>query len=189
MRRNTNSRDGGRASTSVGRLAWRAFWTAVFVVHLLAFRSTVETLVLGDSASIGDALTRGLGLSLGITFCGLKLLDVQFLRLKPGWRSTVAAGVAIALLHVGALDRTPDHGGTISPSQVGVVLFVCAFVDVRALAAGIRQRLTVLKRLLHSEEAHVHLNPYLRAVEALFEPTQSSFEPCLVVPRAPPLGC
>lgn len=178
--------DVGCRKFPVAPVLWRAFWAAVFVVHLGALYAAFTCVSAIEAAGLGAIVTRCLALSLSVAFCGLKVLDVPFLRLKPGWRSAISAGVAIALLHVGVLDHTPDRQSTVLPSQVGVVLFVGAFVDARTIAASMRRQLSFLRRVVRAEKVHVHLNPYLQAVEACFEPFHSSYEPCLAVPRAPP---
>lgn len=171
-------------SSSRIRHLWRAFWMVVLLVHFIALGPLFESPTGGRAESFGTDLIRGGGLLLGVLFCALKLLDVSFLRLKPGWRSFVCASVAMALLHVGLLERA--HGGRDAAVPVGVVLFIGTFADVRALNAFVRKCVSAGAPPSSRDDAHVHLNPYLHTVEAAFEPVHLLFAPRTDVPRAPP---
>lgn len=94
--------------TSVRRL----FWVGLFLLHAVGLR-----LAWGRSTQDGGsgaAAVELFGLSLSLFFFALKIADVGFLRLNPGWRSFVAASAIVALLHVNVLNRAAE-GRALAP--------------------------------------------------------------------------
>jgi hypothetical protein len=85
----------------------------------------------GFDAGLASALRFGF-LLLSASFLGLKVVDVPWLRLKPGWRTTVTSLVLIGLLHAAALERIADTRIAYTPSHVGMVLFVSGLLATQA---------------------------------------------------------
>lgn len=83
----------------------RLFWIGMVLLHSVGLY-----LAWGRFGDNGSASIEVIGLSLSLAFFVLKVVDVRFLRLNPGWRSFVAASVIVALLHVNVLNRIADNG-------------------------------------------------------------------------------
>ena len=83
-------------------------WVLLVLIHLPGILATWRALALEafDPAS----LARFAGLILSTVYFVLKAADLPVLRLSPGWRSAVSLVLMVALLHVGAIDRTISAG-------------------------------------------------------------------------------
>lgn len=122
------------------------FWALALLVHLGAvpsiFRHFSAGFVQGEYAA--PAL-RALVLTLSAAFFVLKILDVPALRFRGGPRSVFCAGLIVALLHLGILERSPASQNTLMPVRAGVVLFAAgasswAFSSEAQASGGLRQR-------------------------------------------------
>jgi hypothetical protein len=105
----------------VAWLSWRAFWAVMLALHLVPIFSG-----LGITGSAADTdKVAGLRLAMllaSAAFFALKMADVRWLRLKPGWRSAVASAAIIGLLHMGAVDRALGTDFSASPQHLTAVL-------------------------------------------------------------------
>ncbi len=103
--------------------AWRLFWLFMLVIHVGAVRSAVSSFVQpGVEYDRAIGLGRLLILSASAAFFVLKVVDVSWLRLKPGWRSWLASGLVVALLHVQVMKRASD--GVLDIAPTGTVAFL-----------------------------------------------------------------
>ncbi len=118
---------------------WRLFWVVLLAIHAGAVPTSVRGLPPFSDATL-DAFTvfRFAGLLLAATFCLLKVADVSWLKIRPGWRGSVSIAVVLALLHVSAVQRAQEGDLTLTPSQVGVFLFVGTSVNLDLARRSIR---------------------------------------------------
>ncbi|MEK6675493.1 MAG: hypothetical protein AABZ47_07545 [Planctomycetota bacterium] len=107
----------------------RVFWAALLILHLAALPASWSSFGIAWSAKDwGTPAIRTAGLLLTAAFFILKVLDVAWLRLMPGWRSGVAAVTVVALIHVnvlesGGVERLPNHCmGLVATCLVGAAL-------------------------------------------------------------------
>jgi len=117
----------------------RVLWTALLAIHVGAVPAALSRLALSSDATL-DAYSvfRFGGLLLAATFCLLKIADVAWLRIRPGWRGAVSMAVVVALLHAGALERAQAGDVSLTPSQVGVFLFVGTGLNLDRVRRSIR---------------------------------------------------
>lgn len=109
------------------RVACRLFWLAMLLVHAGAIASVGQSLFAQGLPSDLSALAlRGFILLASALFFALKLVDVSWLRLKPGWRSSIASLVIVGLLHVGVIQRATEHALWDTPAEFVAVLSVAA---------------------------------------------------------------
>ena len=166
----------------------RLFWCSMLVVHAAALPAVWGSVALaGGSDGEVVALVRLLGLLASSAFFVLKLVDVSWLRLKPGWRSMATAILLIGLLHVGVLDRAVEGELAFSASHPGLVLFVAAAWQCEGLRRRlfwIVSRLTPVRVLRRRERADRPICG--RLLEYAFQPLMLRFVPSFTDPRAPP---
>ncbi|MEK7732140.1 MAG: hypothetical protein AAB363_09830, partial [Planctomycetota bacterium] len=94
----------------------------MLVFHVGAIRSAWFALDgLSDDAEWLSSGFRFLALIGSAVFFALKIADVSWLRLKPGWRSAISSLVIVALLHVSVVDRAVEGELSYSPVHLGVV--------------------------------------------------------------------
>lgn len=166
----------------------RLFWTVMLVGHLVALHAAwFAALSAAESDLTGPGVFRILGLACSAAFFALKIADVRWLRLLPGWRSLVASSVAVALLHVSVVQRAVDADVRVSPAPLGVVLFVSTCVDFDAVRRAYRRLAPgqiPLRRLRHGH----FLGELLarRVWDAGIEPVVLDLVPIHRAPRAPP---
>lgn len=101
----------------------RAFWAALLVMHAAGLVTVVAEWSSGAIEATAGGL-RAAAMGAAIVFFVLKIVDVPALRLNPGWRSVVASALAVALLHMGVLERAWQGRWAAMPAQAGVVLFL-----------------------------------------------------------------
>jgi hypothetical protein len=77
----------------------------------------------------GTSLLRALALAASATFFFLKVVDVRWLRLRPGWRPIVASLVVIGLLHFNVLERVTRTDLSSGPAPLGIVLFAGTLLE------------------------------------------------------------
>ena len=112
----------------------RAFWVFILVLHVGAIRSTWFVLDgMSDNAEWLSSGFRFLALIGSAVFFALKIADVSWLRLRPGWRSFISSLMIVALLHVNAVQRLAAGERMSSPTPLSAVLFVAVLVDVGAV--------------------------------------------------------
>lgn len=167
------------------RVASRIFWAAILLVHLRAMVGVVGAAGGGDALGL---VARMLGLGVTAGFCGLKLFDASFLRLLPGWRPAVASWVAVALLHVGVLERSQAFDLNDSATQVCVAL---GAVGLASGTSGTRRVVRFLRELARSHHAHsasrLQPGPIGFALQARLGPPGRFGAISALVPRGPPL--
>jgi len=170
-------------------IAKRLFWAALLVMHLSALGSEWEALgAISGSDAWGTSVLRTLALVASATFFALKIVDVPWLRLQPGWRSVVASLVVIGLLHLNVLERVTRTELSSGPAPLGIVLFAGTLIESDRLRRA-------LSRLPSIADAALRLNMHpQRFVCGLTGPAwDDAFKPRLMriitqsVPlRAPP---
>ena len=162
----------------------RAFWVAMFLLHVPGLLAALEALLTGSTPELFLAGLRVAGLSLSASFFVLKMIDVRWLRLRPGWRSLVTAVIATAVLHVGVLERAVESELACSPAHVGVVLFVGAAGQVARLERRLRALNDALPRR-HTRKPALDLC-WQRALVYLLPLPLLAYVPSYSGPRAPP---
>lgn len=123
---------------------WRAVWSLLLVLHLLPFFSALTYAPSADAPGAAELLVRLVALSGSLGFFLLKIVDVPWLRLRPGRRSWVAAAGVVALMHVGAVQRSVFDAA--SPAS---------FPLVATLAAGGLADPVPVRRALRDLTTHV----------------------------------
>lgn len=163
--------------------AWRIFWMGMLGMHLIPIL-TLSGLVGGEAGG-PDRILRLALLLASAAFFALKIVDVRWLRVKPGWRSTVMSLLVVALLHVGVLERSAgvDLHSPIPASQMIM------------LAGGVAaaEMLRRIIRLVQSIPAATQLyqpQPYVTrfriAIFDLLRPPPWWVDLRSRIPRAPP---
>jgi len=166
--------------------AGRLFWLSMFVLHGMALLSLWPALAAenGFAEQLGT-LARLMGLSVSASFFALKIVDVPWLHLRPGWRSVVAAIVVIALLHVAVVDRALGSEQPFDAGRLGIVLFVGTVWQFDLLARVLRLVVALLMPLrvwrTHRSDTCLH-----RVWEAVFHPADLVYISSSTGPRAPP---
>ena len=152
------------------------FWFCLLLLHVPAVPSVWEEVAAGGDAAPFWAVLRLAGLCASAVFFVLKVIDLPWLRLKPGPRAAVTAVLIVALLHVGVIERTIRGETELSPARAGLVLFGLQLVPrVVALA-----RSACTDRQLRG---HV----YCRQLwESVLQPAARFVIPSYAGPRAPP---
>jgi len=177
--------------TSLFALLKRAFWLFILVFHVGAIRSA--WFVLAGMSSDADWLSSGfrfLALIGSAVFFALKIADVSWLRLRPGWRSTVSSLVIVALLHVSVVNRAVEGELSYSPVHLGVVFFVGSLVEFDGLRRTmLRIRGLIVRRLVAlslppASIAHSHRRTSLNTLR----PPRWLVTTGVLAPRAPPLS-
>ena len=112
----------------------RAFWLFMLVFHVGAIRSAWSAFegISGDAEWLSSGF-RFLALLGSAVFFALKIADVTWLRLKPGWRSAVSSLVIVALLHVNVVDRAAAGEPISPPTPLSAILFVAVLIDGEAV--------------------------------------------------------
>ena len=114
------------------------FWALMLVLHLGAIRAAWSGLA-GDPAT-ADWAMGGLRLVIllaSATLFALKMADVAWLRLRPGWRPLIASVVVVALLHVNVLHRAVERDATYAPAPVAAITLIGAFVESSTMRRGV----------------------------------------------------
>jgi len=140
--------------------AIRTFWTGMLVLHVGAIRSV--WLGLHTPGAEGDTVAgavRVATLGLSVVFFLLKIADVRWLRLKPGWRSTVSAIVVVAVLHISVLDRASRREIYYSPAHLGFVLCIGTLLEVEGLRRMLRRTPPWIDRVLNAGRREHSVTP------------------------------
>ena len=166
----------------------RLFWLSMFLLHGPGFVSLLGSLWAGaPDASYPWSVVRLVALVLSACFFLLKIVDVPWLRLAPGWRSAVAAVLVVGIIHAGAIERMADGDLSCSPTHLTVVFFVGTAWQV--------DRITRVLRLFRSALAGAHaayptqrdrdIRPDLTS-DLVRRLLSAFFIPAYMGPRAPP---
>ncbi len=169
-------------------LARRLFWLGMFFVHGAALPSLWSILTSGSDLAVQpSALARFVGMSLAAAFFVLKIIDVPWLRLAPGWRTAVAAVVVVALLHVGVVDRALGGDLQLDASHLGLVLSAGTLCPIEYLKRLVGRNLVRALPVPSSRSGTLDL-PLGRSPEPAFQPIRLFFIPSYQGSRAPPLA-
>lgn len=121
------------------RYGWRMVWVVLLAIHAGAVPMAVRGLPFFSEGSV-DAYSvfRFGGLLVAAAFCLLKVADVAWLRVRPGRSGSLSIAVVLALLHAGTIQRVRDGEIAVTPSQVGVFLFVGTSLQIDLARRSIR---------------------------------------------------
>jgi len=169
----------------------RAFWLFMLVFHVGAIRSAWCALdgLSGDAEWLSTG-SRFLALIGSAVFFALKIADVSWLRLKPGWRSAVSSLVIVALLHVNVVDRAVEGELSYSPVHLGVVLFVGTLVEFDVLRRAVQRiRGFIAHRVVGVQPSlssctYFHRRTYIDTLR----PPRWLISTGVLAPRAPPVS-
>lgn len=161
------------------------FWLALLLFHAAALPSLLASLNGRNELSEHLALlVRIVGMLLTSVFFVLKIADVRWLRLKPGWRSAIAAIAVVGVIHVGVIDRAVSGDFQTDPAHMGLVFFIGSLYHVETIRHRIRLALSILTPVrMWRLWRHDSIG---RAWEAVFLPPQLLVVPAFAPPRAPP---
>lgn len=162
----------------------RAFWSLMLLLHLGPVVAALYSASSGATAEL--PLLRLFVLLVSTAFFVLKLADVPSLRLKPGWRSAVAAVLVVVLLHVGVARRALSGEADIPPAPWAAVLVIGVVLDPRVVRRLICRLVNWWAALLRESGAALLHCLVRRGWESEPQPLLST---CLVTragPRAPP---
>lgn len=95
----------------------RCIWALLAAIHAPALLEVWRTCF--TSSVSGDRLGACFALTLSMVFFALKVMDVTFLRLRPGMRSWIAMSLAVALIH---LDVIRPDGQVVFSSETAIIL-------------------------------------------------------------------
>ena len=164
------------------RLLWRAFWVFMLALHL----GPILTLagVFGPSGE-PDRGVRLAMLAASALFFALKIADIHWLRVVPGWRSSVCSIMVLGLLHLGPVERAAETK-LLAGGEVRLALFAGGLLSVEAVRRGLRRiRVAFLARPAELR-SRVRMPRFpLNLVDAL-RPPQRWIDLSHLVPRAPP---
>jgi len=169
------------------RHLWRLLWVVLLAIHAGAVPAAVRGLPFFSDATF-DASTvfRFAGLLLAAAFCLLKVADVPWLRIRPGWRGSVSIAVVLALLHVSVLHRARDGDVALAPSQVGVFLFVGTSLNLDLARRSLRVLVAELRATHDRGAADRPLCGATYASAPLWSPIGLDSLTSPLAPRPPP---
>jgi hypothetical protein len=163
----------------------------MLVFHVGAIRSAWFALdgLSGDAEWLSSGF-RFLILIGSAVFFALKIADVSWLRLKPGWRSAISSLVIVALLHVSVVDRAVEGELSYSPVHLGVVFFVGSLVEFDGLRQGVlRIRGLAAHKLTGLRPALSSFACFHRGIDSdSLGPLQWLITTLVLSPRPPPLS-
>ena len=155
-------------------------------MHVAALPVAVSALAApADIASKAVTGLRFAGLVLSIVAFVLKIIDVRWLRIKPGWRSIILALLVIGLLHVGVIERAMHGEAMLDPTHLGLVLIAGSAWRIAASKRSLTQLLTHLGT--HHRRRTSPLVLY-RLTHADFTSPIEAMLAAIFVPRAPPVA-
>lgn len=171
--------------SNVQRWLGRVFWLALLLMHVAALPVAVSALSApADIASKAVTGLRFAGLVLSIVFFVLKIIDVRWLRLAPGWRNVVLAVLVIGLLHVGVVERAMQGDAMLDPTHLGLALIAGSAWRIAASKRSLSQLLT-----RHRSNHQRRTSPLVlyRLTHADFTSPIEAMLARIFVPRAPPV--
>jgi hypothetical protein len=166
-----------RSNTRSGTwLRCRIAWACVFVPHALFLTRSLQ----GGSTDVFQSIA----LACTVAFLGLKTLDLLPIRFSLTRRSIVAAVLIVALLHVGAIDRSLSESTTFAPWMVPVLIGFAFWL--RRSCLGTHPRLQIFGSVF----AHARV-PWSRSVQRVVERILLRLRHALLIrtltPHAPPV--
>lgn len=171
-------------ASNAQRWLGRVFWLALLLMHVAAL--PMATAALSAPADIASRAVTGLrfvGLILSIVVFVLKIIDVRWLRIAPGWRSVVLAVLVIGLLHVGVVERAMHGDAMLDPAHLGLVLFAGSAWQLAALKRALSRHLPRLRAQHRRRTSPLVL--YRLAYADFASPVEAMLSR-IFVPRAPP---
>lgn len=168
----------------------RAFWLFMLVLHIGAIRSTWSVLdgLSGDAEKLFSGF-RFFALLGSAIFFVLKIADVTWLRLKPGWRSTVSSLLIVALIHVNVVERAAAGEPVSPPPPLSAILFVALLIDVEAVRRRSVRLWNAIARVCSSLiRRHSHsFDAFGAAWPEAMTPPHLWLTCSLLTPRPPPI--
>ena len=141
---------------------------------------------VGGENSWFSSCLRVLSLAAATAFFLLKVVDVGWLRVVPGWRSGVASLVIIGLLHVSVLHRAVDAKPPYDPSHLGLVLFVGTLMEAKRLRRRFARVAAWVLRGCGALSLSCSVRLFFRSLRMAFDPLACMFDSYPQAPRAPP---
>ena len=113
-------------------------------------------------------------------------LDVDWLRIKPGWRPAVASIVVVALLHVGVVERAVGETLPYSTLPIGVLAVVGTLLELEGVRRGIRRWVLCVQASWAARGMGKPAPLYGYVCEHIALPHALFIFPRITIPRAPP---
>ena len=183
--------------SQAGRFGWiswlsprRLVWISLLLLHFGPMRSITAQLAQEAQAQFTPAtLFRLISLCFWSLFFVLKIVDVAWLRLKPGWQSRIAAMVVVGFIHAGVIERVVAGDSGVTPVQFGFILSAA----VSAKGEAVRRRLTFLGSMgssaaASSARALKGLRGRFIGLHELLRTPPDHFVPSFARLRAPPIA-
>ena len=170
--------------------AGRLFWATMLLMHLGALRAEWASLAAVSShCGWGTTLLRALALTAAAAFFSLKIADVGWLRLCPGWRSLVASLLVIGLIHLNVLQRITRFDSANNTVPLGIVLFAGTLLESDQLRRILTKIPSIIKPALRLSTHPCRFACGLTgpAWEQIFKPHVVRITTHSVALRAPPL--
>lgn len=124
----------------------RLFWSALLLLHILPFVSTLlQGQVEYSATGAADLLVRIVALFGSLGFFVLKIIDVPWLRLRPGARSWIASTIIVALMHVCAVQRVTEGSSAVSSITIVSVLAAIGLADPSPARRSMSSLLSALR--------------------------------------------
>lgn len=168
--------------------ARRAFWLGMFALHAVAVPAMWTR--IAEAVTEGGwllGLTRGAGFFASLLFFLLKVADVRWLRLRPGWRPATTAVLTVALLHGDPVYRWASGHSPADFEPVVVLFVVGGALECEVFRRAVGRLAQRINSLLRANHRHVGLSRghtlYVRAESRLR--LLIPFD--RLVPRAPPV--
>ncbi len=170
---------------SVHCLLRAGFWLALLVMHAAGVVYAAMGVASGEVSAFDGGVRIALLLASSVLFA-LKVVGAPCVRLTAGWRSGLAAIVAVGLTHVGVARRAVHGEAAVKPSSVGIVLalgaaghaalvrrWVLEARDAWADSVPVSETTATLRRLAesaHQRLVHVTQLTHLLTARALRAP-------------------
>lgn len=162
----------------------RGFWALMLLFHLGPVVAVFQSVTSGTTTEV--PILRLFVLSVSAVFFVLKLADVPCLRLKPGWRSVVAAALVMVLLHVNVAQRAMRGDAVMPPAPWAAVLVLGGVLDPQVVRRAIRRLANWWAALLRESGGALLYCLVRRGWESEPHPLLSVCFVSRAGPRAPP---
>jgi hypothetical protein len=156
----------------------------MLAMHLVPIL-TLSGFVGGEVAG-PDRILRLLMLLASAGFFGLKIIDVSWLRVKPGWRSTVVSLLVVALLHLGVLERSTG-ADLISPLPASQMVMLAGGVAAAEVLRRVMRLIQAIPCAARVGQPQPSLNRLQVACLDLLRPPPWWVDLRRRIPRAPPV--
>lgn len=170
-------------------LARRAFWVGMFALHAVAVPTMWSR--IAEAVSEGGFLlgaARGAGFLASLLFFLLKVADVRWLRLRPGWRPATTAILTVALLHGDPVYRWASSDSPADFEPVVVLFVVGGALECEVFRRAVGRLAQQILGLLRTSRRHAGL----RRGHTLYVRAESLLRLLIpfdrLVPRAPPIA-